>query len=210
MSSDEEDVFITEETPTIEEEPAPIEEKPPTKGKHKKKMTSARKQQLLENLRKGREKSLAKRKAKAQMKKEKPKEAVQEVEPPKPKKTIEKKSNYNREIDDDTKERIYNEMKKKEAEREEHRQLTHDIKDLKKKLEFFMSDFKSIKDKGEKAEIRQEIKEIKQEIKLEEKKEKEEKKEEPVQRPKTPPAPVIEEPVPKRKIFCPVRGTIYI
>lgn len=209
MSSDEEDVFITEETPTIEEEPAPIEEKPPTKGKHKKKMTSARKQQLLENLRKGREKSLAKRKAKAQMKKEKPKEAVQEVEPPKPKKTIEKKSNYNREIDDDTKERIYNEMKKKEAEREEHRQLTHDIKDLKKKLEFFMSDFKSIKDKGEKAEIRQEIKEIKQEIKLEEKKEKEEKKEEPM-RPKTPPAPVIEEPAPKRKIFCPVRGTIYL
>ena len=209
MSSDEEDVFIKEQLSPVQEEPTPIEEKPPTKGKHKKKMTSARKQQLLENLRKGREKSLAKRKAKAQMKKEKPKEAIQEAEPPKPKKTIEKKPNYNREIDDDTKERIYNEMKKKEAEREEHRQLTHDIKDLKAKLEFFMNDFKSIKDKGEKAEIRQEIKEIKQEIKLEEKKEKEEKKEEPM-RPKTPPAPVIEEPVQKRKIFCPVRGTIYI
>ena len=33
MSSDEEDVFITEETPTIEEEPAPIEEKTNKKGK---------------------------------------------------------------------------------------------------------------------------------------------------------------------------------
>jgi len=31
MSSDEEDVFVKEEMPTIEEEPAPIKEKPPTK-----------------------------------------------------------------------------------------------------------------------------------------------------------------------------------
>jgi len=206
MSSDEEDVFITEETPTIEEEPAPIEEKTNKKGKHKKPMSDERKQQLLENLRKGREKSLAKRKAKAQMKKEKPKEAIQEAEPPKPKKTIEKKSNYNREIDDDTKERIYNEMKKKEAEREERTQLNNDIKDLKEKLNWLVNDFKSIKDKELKKEVKQEIKELKQEIKLEEK---EEKKEEPIQRPKTPPVPVIEEPAPKRKIFCPVRGTYY-
>ena len=206
MSSDEEDVFITEALSPVQEEPAPIEEKPPTKGKHKKKMTSARKQQLLENLRKGREKSLAKRKAKAQMKKEKPKEAVQEVEPPKPKKTIEKKSNYNREIDDDTKERIYKEMKKKETEREERTQLNNDIKDLKEKLNWLVNDFKSIKDKELKKEVKQEIKELKQEIKLEEK---EEKKEEPM-RPKTPPVPVIEEPAPKRKIFCPVRGTIFL
>jgi len=206
MSSDEEDVFIKEQLSPVQEEPTPIEEKPPTKGKHKKKMTSARKQQLLENLRKGREKSLAKRKAKAQMKKEKPKEAIQEAEPPKPKKTIEKKPNYNREIDDDTKERIYNEMKKKEAEREERTQLNNDIKDLKEKLNWLVNDFKSIKDKELKKEVKQEIKELKQEIKLEEK---EEKKEEPIQRPKTPPVPVIEEPAPKRKIFCPVRGTYY-
>ena len=109
-------------------------------------------------------------------------------------------------------------MKKKEQEREEHRQLTNDIKDLKKKLEFFMNDFKTIKDKEEKKEIKEEIKEIKKEIKLEEKKEKEEKKqeekkqehkEEP-QRPKTPPAPIIEEPKPKTKMFCPIRGTYFI
>tara|TARA_R110000823_G_scaffold295456_1_gene415229 strand:- start:21 stop:641 length:621 start_codon:yes stop_codon:yes gene_type:complete len=206
MSSDEEDVFVREEMPSIEEEPAPIEEKTNKKGKHKKPMSDERKQQLLENLRKGREKSLAKRKAKAQMKKEKPKEAIQEAEPPKPKKTIEKKHNYNREIDDDTKERIYKEMKKKESEREERTQLNNDIKDLKEKLNWLVNDFKSIKDKELKKEVKQEIKELKQEIKLEEK---EEKKEEPM-RPKTPPVPIIEEPAPKRKIFCPVRGTYYV
>ena len=203
MSSDEEDVFINEEMPPIEEEPAPIEEKPPTKGKHKKKMNSARKRQLLENLRKGREKSLAKRQAKAQMKKEKPKEELQEVEPPKPKKTIEKKQYNNREIDDDTKERIYNEMKNKKEQRAEQRALSADIKDLKEKLYWLVNDFKSIKDKELKKEVKQEIKELKEEIKQEQK------KPEPM-RPKTPPAPIIEEVAPKKKIFCPIRGTIYI
>jgi len=66
MSSDEEEIFVKEDLSPVQEEPAPIEEKAPTKGKHKKPMSDERKRQLLENLRKGREKSLAKRKAKAQ------------------------------------------------------------------------------------------------------------------------------------------------
>ena len=60
-----------------------------------------------------------------------------------------------------------------------------------------------IKDKDLKKEVKQEIKELKEEIKQEQK------KPEPM-RPKTPPAPIIEEVAPKKKIFCPIRGTIYI
>ncbi len=204
MSSDEEDVFINEEMPPIEEEPAPIEEKTNKKGKHKKPMSDERKKQLLENLKKGREKSLAKRQAKAQLKREKPKEELQEVEAPKPKRTIEKKQYNNREIDYDTKERIYNEMKRKKEEQAEHRQLTNDIKDLKEKLNWLVNDMKGIKDKELKKEVKQEIKELKEEIKQEQK------KPEPAQRPKTPPAPIIEEEKPKTKMWCPIRGNYYI
>lgn len=127
-----------EEENTIDEPP---KEEPKKKGKHKKPITEQRRAQLAANLAKGRIRSIELR-------------GKKKIE----KQQIQLKDSV---MTDDVKMQIYNEIKEKK----EKDNISFQIKDLYKKLDYILSDKDKEQIKEIKKEIQQEVKEVKSEIK---------------------------------------------